>query len=167
MELMIDLDDGLPAAKVDTIKKPKVSETKPLRFVEAMTIQVTSIPVAVVISYAPVSCLGCGAEHRDHRGIFVEHKLSNRVTRLERINLRDIQPYVELPRRVDIAPREVIPICSDCFLIEKLFLDAAALAEAQGELFGSPSVPRVVKEIAKELKKMHETQVEVEIEEEL
>lgn len=135
IDLEIDLDDGLPPSRREVTERKKVSETKPLRFLAPEKITVTSEAVAVVISYANVTCLGCGARHKDHRGIFVEHKLSNGVKALRHTSLREVAPYMNLPRRVDVAPEEAIPICSDCFMDDKHYQEAAAMAQVQSDLF--------------------------------
>jgi hypothetical protein len=164
IDLEIDLDDGLPPMKREVTERKRISETKPLRFVAPEKIVVTSEPVAVVISYAQVSCLGCGAEHKDHRGIFIEHKLSNKAKALRRVSLKDLGPYMKLPRRVDMAPREAIPICSECFMVERLFQEAALVAQMQSDLFDiDVGQPRVVENLARQLEAAHSIQLEEEL----
>lgn len=157
IDLELDLGDGT-IIKTERSERRRTSERTPQRFLAPEKIAVTSIPVAVVIHFAYVTCLGCEAEHKDHRGIFIEHRLSNGVTSFRRISLREIGPYTALPRRVDQAPREAVPICSECFLIEKLFKDAVAVAQAEGEIFGSPDKPSPIPEIAINLGLIHQEQ---------
>lgn len=150
--LIIDLGDGAPPARIEKIERPKVSEKKPLRFAAPPKIEITSVPVGLTISVAPISCLGCGAEHRDHRGIFLESRLTNGVTALRQISLREAGPYLTLPRRVDIAPREAIPVCADCF--ERNIQQAVAVAQAETEIpvsFGEPGESRPVAAITEEI----------------
>lgn len=131
--LSIDLDDGLPPTVQVRIERPKGPGAP--RFAAPPSITITSTPVAVVISYAQVHCLGCGAIHKDHRGIFLECLLSNKVRALSRKSLRELTPYLALPRRVDEAPKEAIPICSDCWHVEASFRDAVAAATVEPEIF--------------------------------
>ena len=164
LTLEIDLDDGLPAVKVEKVAKPqKASERTPLRFKAPDFVQITSVPVGVAISVAPITCLGCGSSHTDHRGIFVRNALSNGVTDLKRISMRELPIYANLPRQVDMAPREVVPLCIDCFLVEKTFREAVSLAAAQPDLFGSPGDSKPVAEIAQELRRMHDEPEELEV----
>lgn len=115
MDLEIDLEDGLPPSKTETIVKPAKPTLIPSRFREDTRVEITSTPVGIVISIAEVRCEACGAEHKDHRGIFVENKLSNGVRQLKRISLREMAPLMALPRRIDWAPKESIPLCSECW----------------------------------------------------
>lgn len=163
----IDLDDGLPPAKVSSTRKAPRAERKPQRFVEPTTVTVTKVPTAIIISYAPIACLGCGSEHRNHLGIFLEQRLSNGVRILERKTLRELPAFAGLPRRVDIGPREAIPICIDCWHIQRAFEQAVAVAtlasEEGGPNFGTPGSASPIAEIAHELRNLHEIQPAEEI----
>lgn len=135
-DLIIELDDGLPPASITRIEKPKALGPTALKYRAPAYVEITSAPVAVIISYARVRCLYCGVEHKDHRGIFVENHLSNGVRQMQRLSLRELSQFRELPRRVDEAPDEVVPICSACWLHEDAFMTAVIIGAAQGDLFG-------------------------------
>jgi hypothetical protein len=152
IDLEIDLDDGGGIVKSERIERKKVPSFQQPK-AQVIVVQITKIPMAIVISYARVSCLGCGSEHKDHRGIFIDNKLSNGVRAMQRVSLRELPAYSGLPRRVDEAPRETIPICSDCWPDEGAYRTAVASAQVEGEppLFGEPDKPKPVAEIAQAL----------------
>jgi hypothetical protein len=151
LELIIDLEDGLPPARVETIDKARPTGPGALIHKAPPQVTITRTPMAVVISYAHVHCLGCGADHKDHRGIFLDEKLSNGVRALSRKSLREIGPFSELPRRVDVAPAEAIPICSDCWLNERSFKDAVAAAQVSAEIPLDPATPTPLQELGEKL----------------
>lgn len=153
LELIIDLDDGLPPVKVETHEKARPTGPGTILYRAPEKIQITRVPKAIVISVAHVHCLGCGAEHKDHRGIFLDEQLSNNVRVLSRKSLREIGAYSELPRRIDFAPDEAVPICSDCWLVEKSFRDAVAAAEMLPKL--DPDHPSPVQQIGEQLMALH------------
>jgi hypothetical protein len=158
-DIIIDLEDGLPPAEVVRIEKPKGPNAP--RFAAPEVVEITSTPVAVTISYAMIHCLSCGATHKDHRGVFLESRLSNGVRVLQRKSLRELVPFSSLPRRVDEAPPEAVPLCSDCFL-GSAFTDAVAVAAVQGDLFGEPAAPTPIATIAEAIV---EDSIEIEEEE--
>lgn len=157
MSLAIDLGDGI----VVEVQKKEKSKSGPTKY-SAPIVAVTSVPVALAISVCPVVCSGCQGTHRDHRGIFLEKKLSNGVRAWTRISSRELPAYQSLPRRVDFAPTEVIPACEDCFMIDRLFQKLVAEAQVEAEppqvsaplpilveldpLIEPASVPRIVRE---------------------
>lgn len=150
-DFLIDLDDGMPAARVETREKPRATGPNALLHRAPEKIEITVTPVAIAISYAPVRCLGCGAVHKDHRGVFVENRLSNGVKQFRRLSIREVGAYAALPRRVDISPEEVVPICSECWVIDAIFQQFAALSVAQGDLFGAPGESKPVTEVITQL----------------
>lgn len=158
-DFLIDLDDGLPPAKVETrVKPPKAGSAKPIRFAAPETVRITKVPSAIVICYEPISCLGCGAEHRTHLGIFLESRVGHgRI--LERRHLRDLPAYAGLPRRVDVGPRSATPVCIDCWMVQSTFeqaIDVALMADAEGIDFGRPEAPAPMAEIAAAVREMAE-----------
>jgi hypothetical protein len=160
IDLIIDLDDGLPPARTEKVSKPRTPsfQTPKLPPVE---VKLTRTPIAVVISYARVTCLGCGAEHTDHRGIFIENRVHGPgpvVRELQRTTLRELAGF-SLPRRVDEAPREATPVCIACWQDDQKYADAVAVARTEGELFGSPEAPAPVKEVAVTLIELAEEKV--------
>lgn len=166
LDLDIDLEDGAGITRVTSLAKPRISERLPQRFMEPLRLQITTTPVSVVISVAHVVCLACGHEHRDHRGIFIENRLTGGGggTVFKRITLRELGPFMKLPRRVDIAPREAVPICSDCWLHEQAFREAVAVAQASGDLFGDVGESKGIAEIAHELKELKDSdEIEIDI----
>jgi hypothetical protein len=122
MELILDLGDGLPPAR----KEIKQKEA-PVKHSVAPVVQVL-VPVAVAIAVTPVRCSACGAEHKNHLGIFIEHKTLSGGVVLKRVELKELPGFADLPRRVNIGPMEQIPICVDCWFIEQLFRESVLLA---------------------------------------
>lgn len=153
-DLIIDLDDGSPPTVISRVERSKSTAPNVLKHTAPPVVEITSTPVALAISYATVRCLSCGTSHRDHRGLFLENRLSNGVRQLKRITLREAAAFKLLPRRIDEAPEEVLPICSNCGLIDKLFFDAIYAAEAQPGLFDSDGqsqpLATIVQKIAEE-----------------
>lgn len=149
IDLEIDLDDGSPPIKAERTERKRVG-TFTIPKPPPVVITITKVPVAIAISYARVTCLGCGKQHKDHRGIFIKNKLSNGVVAYQRVSLRELVAYTGLPRVVDEAPAEATPICSDCWSDEGVYRTALASAQVEGEppIFGDP---RPIEQIAEEL----------------
>lgn len=135
-DILIDLEDGLPPARIERVGKPAPQPKAGIRVKAPEAIEITSVPVGIAISYAPIRCVSCGSHHKDHRGIFLESRLSNGVRQLRRITMRELAAFTALPRKIDVGPEEVIPVCENCWMREDSFLDAVAVAAAQPELFG-------------------------------
>lgn len=153
-ELTIDLGDDLPAV---TVSKKEKTATAPIKFAAPPAVAVTSIPVAVVIEVNKVKCLGCGAEHTNHHGIFLQCDTLNggrkTGTVFQRKSLRELPLYLKLPRRVDFGPMEAIPVCATCWQVPGKLDDAVAVAQVEGgEIFTTdPSEPKPVSDIIDEM----------------
>lgn len=155
IEISIDLGDDLPPATAVLGPKERVkkgsSASAPIP-----VLAITSTPVGVTASYAHVHCLQCGGDAQEFRGIFLESRLSNGVRVLQRRTLKELGPFADLPRKLDLAPPEAVEICSDCFMIDRVFLAAIAQAQAQAELPFAEDTPKQEKKPSRSLVELTE-----------
>jgi len=164
LELTIDLDDGLGSITVARAPKGASSPTRQA----PPTISITSTPVALALLSVQVHCESCLSTHQSHRGLFLESRLSNGVRAFRAISMRDAAPYHNLPRHLTYGQAEVVPICADCLMIERIFQDAVARAQVQSELqfdgpgpvqagpLDPPELQHAVADLAKLLHELHE-----------
>jgi hypothetical protein len=139
VDLVLDLDDGLGPVTATVGKRAAGEEKSPAAPFHPTSsglpyVAILRTPVAITESYRHVFCAACGSSSREFAGLFLEERLSNGVRVLSRRTLRELSPFARLPRKLDLAPNEVIDLCPECFMGEGSWRAAMAVVQAQAEL---------------------------------